>query len=99
MPLRGLSASRVIKPVRWGVLGCARVFQKRMLPAFAASEYNTLTAIASRDANKAASVAAENGKAVALLPMATRFREHKQIPLAPRALEHVALEAHASTPL
>ena len=32
-----------------------------MLPAFAASEYNTLTALASRDANKAASVAAENG--------------------------------------
>lgn len=61
MPRRGLSASRVIKPVRWGVLGCARVFQKRMLPAFAASEYNTLTALASRDANKAASVAAENG--------------------------------------
>ena len=61
MPRRGLSASRVIKPVRWGVLGCARVFQKRMLPAFAASEYNTLTALASRDFEKAKSVADAHG--------------------------------------
>ena len=61
MPRRGLSASKVIKPVRWGVLGCARVFQKRMLPAFAASEHNTLTALASRDIEKAKSVAAANG--------------------------------------
>ena len=61
MPRRGLSASKVIKPVRWGVLGCARVFQKRMLPAFAASEHNTLTALASRDFAKAKSVAAANG--------------------------------------
>jgi predicted dehydrogenase len=51
----------VIKPVRWGVLGCARVFQKRMLPAFAASEHNTLTALASRDFAKAQSVADANG--------------------------------------
>jgi predicted dehydrogenase len=58
---RGLSASKVIKPVRWGVLGCARVFQKRMLPAFAASEHNTLTALASRDFEKARSVADANG--------------------------------------
>lgn len=61
MPLRGLSVSRVIKPVRWGVLGCARVFQKRMLPAFAASGLNTLTALASRDVDKATSVANANG--------------------------------------
>jgi predicted dehydrogenase len=51
----------VLKPVRWGVLGCARVFQKRMLPAFAASELNTLTALASRDYDKAKSVADANG--------------------------------------
>lgn len=61
MPRRGLSGSRVLKPVRWGVLGCARVFQKRMLPAFAASDLNTLTALASRDYEKAKSVAEANG--------------------------------------
>jgi predicted dehydrogenase len=37
------------------------VFQKRMLPAFAASEHNTLTALASRDFAKAQSVADANG--------------------------------------
>ncbi|MFY8051388.1 MAG: Gfo/Idh/MocA family protein, partial [Armatimonadaceae bacterium] len=51
----------MLKPVRWGVLGCARVFQKRMLPAFAASEHNILTGLASRDYAKAKSVADANG--------------------------------------
>jgi len=37
------------------------VFQKRMLPAFAASEHNTLTALASRDVDKAKAVADANG--------------------------------------
>ena len=61
MQQRGLSGNSVLKPVRWGVLGCARVFQKRMLPAFAASEHNILTGLASRDYAKAKSVAAANG--------------------------------------
>lgn len=37
------------------------MFQKRMLPAFAASGYNTLVALASRDAAKAETIASEHG--------------------------------------
>lgn len=49
------------KPLRWGVLGCARVFQKRMIPAFTASANNVLYGLASRDYGKAQSIAEIHG--------------------------------------
>lgn len=47
--------------VRWGVLGCARVFERRMVPAFAAAPNATLAAVASRSAEKARAVAERHG--------------------------------------
>ena len=47
--------------VRWGVLGCARVFERRMVPAFGKVEDASLDAVASRDAAKAASTAQRHG--------------------------------------
>lgn len=40
-------------PVRMGVLGCADIARRRMLPAFAASPHTELRALASRDAARA----------------------------------------------
>lgn len=48
-------------PIRWGVLGCARVFERRMVPAFAAAEDSTLVAVASRSLEKAEQTAAKHG--------------------------------------
>ncbi|MBC8143565.1 MAG: Gfo/Idh/MocA family oxidoreductase [Armatimonadetes bacterium] len=49
-------------PVRWGVLGCARVFERRMIPGFAAATGDaTLLAVASRSAERAQTVAAKHG--------------------------------------
>ncbi|WP_006346928.1 MULTISPECIES: Gfo/Idh/MocA family oxidoreductase [Streptomyces] len=48
-------------PVRMGVLGCADIALRRMLPAIAASDAARLTAVASRDAAKAERVAARFG--------------------------------------
>ena len=51
-----------ISPVRFGILGCARVFERRMVPGFgAASEYATLLAVASRSPEKAQAVATKHG--------------------------------------
>ncbi len=50
------------EPVRWGVLGCARVFERRMVPGFrAASGDATLLAVASRFGEKAREVAGRHG--------------------------------------
>ncbi|MEV7618186.1 Gfo/Idh/MocA family oxidoreductase [Streptomyces sp. NPDC089799] len=48
-------------PVRIGVLGCAEFARRRMLPAFRACPDTELVAVASRDAAKARTVAAEAG--------------------------------------
>lgn len=47
--------------VRVGVIGCADIARRRVLPAFAAAPEIELTAVASRDAAKAALVAGEFG--------------------------------------
>ncbi|MFY7950957.1 MAG: Gfo/Idh/MocA family protein, partial [Armatimonadaceae bacterium] len=48
-------------PVRWGVLGCARVFERRMVPAFRDAPNAELVAVASRDLTKASDVASRHG--------------------------------------
>lgn len=48
-------------PVRMGIMGCADIALRRMLPAFAACQGTTVTAVASRDGDKARKVAAEYG--------------------------------------
>ncbi|MFM7322326.1 MAG: Gfo/Idh/MocA family protein [Armatimonadota bacterium] len=49
------------EPVRWGVLGCARVFERRMVPAFGRVDEAHLVAVASRDRAKAEAVAGRHG--------------------------------------
>lgn len=49
------------EPVRIGVMGCADIARRRMLPAFAAATDVEIAAIASRDLAKAAPLAAEHG--------------------------------------
>ncbi|MFF5706486.1 Gfo/Idh/MocA family protein [Streptomyces sp. NPDC012794] len=48
-------------PVRIGVLGCADIARRRMLPALRAAPGARLVAVASRDAAKAGATAAESG--------------------------------------
>jgi len=48
-------------PVRIGVLGCASIARRRMLPAFRASAAIRLAAVASRDRERAEATAAEFG--------------------------------------
>ncbi|MES2459217.1 MAG: Gfo/Idh/MocA family oxidoreductase [Armatimonadota bacterium] len=50
-----------IQPIRWGVLGCARVFERRMVPAFASVNGSILVAVASRSQDKADQMAAKHG--------------------------------------
>ncbi|MTD54543.1 gfo/Idh/MocA family oxidoreductase [Amycolatopsis sp. RM579] len=50
-----------MKPVRMGVLGCADIALRRMLPAMAASPHTEVTAVASRDGVTATAVAREYG--------------------------------------
>jgi predicted dehydrogenase len=47
--------------VRWGVLGCAAIAVNKVIPALQRSELCQVTAIASRDAPRAAAAAAELG--------------------------------------
>lgn len=47
--------------VRWGVLGCARVFERRMVPAFREASNAELVAVASRDQSKASAMAERHG--------------------------------------
>ena len=51
--------------VRWGVLGCARVFERRMAPGFASAQNANLVAIASREGEKARATAHKHGIPVA----------------------------------
>ena len=49
-------------PVRFGVLGCARVFERRMVPGFGAATADAvLLAVASRSQEKAQAIAAKHG--------------------------------------
>ena len=50
-----------MRPVRWGVLGCARVFERRMVPAFGAAPEAELVAVASRSEEKAQATAEKHG--------------------------------------
>jgi predicted dehydrogenase len=50
-----------MEPVRIGVLGCADIARRRMLPAMAASPGAEVAAVASRDPDKAAELAARFG--------------------------------------
>ncbi|MCE7082462.1 Gfo/Idh/MocA family protein [Streptomyces sp. ST2-7A] len=56
-----MGETEAMRPVRVGVLGCASFARRRMLPAFAAADGVQLTAIASRDAGKAESLARRYG--------------------------------------
>ncbi|MGH8872921.1 MAG: Gfo/Idh/MocA family protein [Acidimicrobiia bacterium] len=49
------------EPVRWGVLGCADIAIKKVIPAMLGSEMSQVTAIASRSAEKASATADELG--------------------------------------
>jgi D-xylose 1-dehydrogenase (NADP+, D-xylono-1,5-lactone-forming) len=49
------------KSVNWGVLGCARVFERRMAPGFALAKNANLLAIASRSLEKAQLTAQKHG--------------------------------------
>lgn len=48
-------------PVRVGVLGCAEIARRRMMPALAASGGTELVAVAARDAHRARETAREHG--------------------------------------
>ena len=47
--------------VRWGVLGVAKIATKKVIPAMQRGEWSQVTAIASRDPEKARQAAAELG--------------------------------------
>jgi predicted dehydrogenase len=49
------------RKVRWGVLGAAAIAIKKVIPGMQKSEYSTITAIASRDLQKAKAAAAQCG--------------------------------------
>jgi predicted dehydrogenase len=51
----------VTERVRWGVLGCAAIAVEKVIPAMLRSELSAVRAIASRDASRAATAAAELG--------------------------------------
>ncbi len=61
---RNAPVSADANPVRWGVLGCARVFERRMVPAFHALPGTArVVAVASRDKTKADALIARCGLA------------------------------------
>jgi predicted dehydrogenase len=49
------------KRLRWGILGCARISRRGLIPGIKASETGTLAALASRDASTAAAWGREFG--------------------------------------
>ncbi|MGC4900419.1 Gfo/Idh/MocA family protein [Micromonospora echinospora] len=49
------------RPVRFGILGCADIARRRMMPALAADPCATITAVASRDTGKARGFSARFG--------------------------------------
>lgn len=50
-----------VSPVRWGVLGVASIFERRMVPAFAAASNAQVVAVASRSLDKANEAARKHG--------------------------------------
>jgi dTDP-3,4-didehydro-2,6-dideoxy-alpha-D-glucose 3-reductase len=50
-----------MKPLRIGIMGCADISRRRMIPAMVASPVTEVTAVASRDPAKAAALAAITG--------------------------------------
>lgn len=62
LPLvHGCNSRTVKEKVNWGILGCARIAKKCVIPAFAASTQSKLIAIASRDLDKARTWAQDFG--------------------------------------
>lgn len=49
------------RPLRWGILGCARITRRGLAPGIAGSRFGTLQALASRDEEKARAWAEEFG--------------------------------------
>ncbi|HLU31656.1 MAG TPA: Gfo/Idh/MocA family oxidoreductase, partial [Acidimicrobiia bacterium] len=47
--------------VRWGVMGAATIARRKVIPAMQRSEMSRVTAIASRDGDRAAAIAGELG--------------------------------------
>jgi NDP-hexose-3-ketoreductase len=56
-----VTAVTAAAPVRIGVIGCAEIARRKMLPAFAAAPGTRIAAVASRDPAKAGAVAKEYG--------------------------------------
>ena len=54
-----------MEPVRWGVLGVAKIATEKVIPAMARSELSVVAAIASRDGNRARAAADRLGIATA----------------------------------
>jgi predicted dehydrogenase len=52
---------RLMKKIRWGVLGAAKIAVEKVIPAMQGGEYSEVVAIASRDRAKAADAAARLG--------------------------------------
>ena len=50
-----------MKTVRWGILGCARIAERALIPAFRAAKRAELRGIAARDATRAQAWAAKHG--------------------------------------
>jgi predicted dehydrogenase len=59
------SGAAIVKKVRWGVLGAARIAVRKVIPAMQRGRWSTVTAIASRDARGAEDAAAALGIASA----------------------------------
>src|SRR5690606_5282482 len=55
----GYRRLRMTEPVRWGVIGCASIAMRKVLPAMKQASNCDILAIASRDPAKAAAAAAE----------------------------------------
>jgi predicted dehydrogenase len=51
----------VTEPVKWGVIGCADIAVKKVIPAMLGSELSEVTAIASRSEERAVAVASDLG--------------------------------------
>lgn len=86
--------------VRWGVLGCAGIAAKAVIPAIQSSRLGRVTAIASRELDKATEMAARFGIAKAygsyedlladpeIDAIYNPLPNHLHVPLTIRALEH-----------
>lgn len=88
------------KTIRWGVLGCAGIAAKAVIPAIQSSRLGRVTAIASRDLGKAQQMAARFGIATAygsydelladpdIDAIYNPLPNHLHVPMTIRALEH-----------